>query len=85
MSNQQQTELAFGKENYRLFILALIVVIIGYLLMVGGGSEDPTIFNKEEIFSFRRITLAPLVVLLGLGIGIYAILKNPKDAKEEKA
>ncbi len=83
MSNKQNTELAFGKENYRLFIAAFIIVIIGYLLMVGGGSDDPAVFNKDELFSFRRITLAPLVVLFGLVLGMYAILKTPKDYKQE--
>ena len=83
MSENQKNELAFGKENYRMFIIAVVVVIVGYLLMVGGGSEDPNVFNKDELFSFRRITLAPIVVLIGLGVGIYAIVKKPKDQQED--
>ena len=83
MSEKPKRELAFGKENYQLFVAAIIVVIIGYLLMVGGGTDDPTVFNKEELFSFRRITLAPIVVLLGLGLGFYSILKTPKDKPKE--
>jgi DMSO/TMAO reductase YedYZ molybdopterin-dependent catalytic subunit len=79
MSDKPKDELAFGKENYRLFALAAIVVTIGYLLMVGGGSEDPNVFNYDELFSFRRITLAPIIVLLGFGIGFYGILKRPKN------
>ena len=53
------------------------VIALGFILMSGGGSEDPNVFN-EAIFSFRRIRLAPAVVLLGFGITIYSILKNPK-------
>jgi len=83
MSENQKNELAFGKENYKMLAIALVVVVIGYLLMVGGASEDPNVFNKEELFSFRRITLAPLVVLIGLGIGLYAILLKPKDQQED--
>lgn len=79
MSDQSKNELAFGKENYKLFIIAVAVVVLGYLLMVGGGSEDPTVFNKEELFSTTRITIAPIVVLIGFGLGVYAILKKAKD------
>ena len=79
MSEENKDQLAFGKENYQLFAAALVTVTIGYLLMVGGGTEDPTVFNKEELFSTRRITIAPLVILLGFALGIYAIMKKPKD------
>ncbi|MBL4706988.1 MAG: DUF3098 domain-containing protein [Flavobacteriales bacterium] len=79
MSEQSKSGFAFGKENYKLFAIAVVVVTIGYLLMVGGGSDDPNVFNKEELFSTRRITIAPIVVLIGLGLGVYAILKKAKD------
>lgn len=79
MSDQSKEQLAFGKENYKLFAAAVVVVIIGYLLMVGGGSDDPTVFNKEELFSPIRITVAPIVVLLGFALGVYAIMKKPKE------
>lgn len=81
MSDKPQNELAFGKENYKLFGLATIVVIIGYLLMVGGGSEDPTQFNYDGLFSPVRITVAPITILAGFGLAIYAIIKRPKDKK----
>lgn len=74
-----EDELAFGKENYRLLIISVVVVIIGFLLMSGGGTDNPAVFNYDEIFSFRRITLAPVVVLAGFGLAIYAIMKKPKD------
>jgi len=70
-----KADFAFGKENYRLFIAAIAVIIVGYALMSGGKTTDPKIFN-EEIFSFRRITLAPIVVLAGYVLGVYAIVKK---------
>jgi hypothetical protein len=79
MSESIKNELAFGKENYKLFIAAVVVVTIGYLLMVGGGSDDPNVFNAEELFSPVRITVAPMVVLAGFALGVYAIMKKSKD------
>ncbi|MFZ5551923.1 MAG: DUF3098 domain-containing protein [Bacteroidota bacterium] len=69
----------FGKENYKLLIIGVVLVILGFILMLGGGSEDPTQFNQEELFSFRRITLAPLLVIAGYGVVTWAILKKPKN------
>jgi len=69
---------AFGKENYRLLLIGLVVILIGFLLMIGGGSDDPNVFS-EDIFSFRRMTLAPILVLAGYIIEIYAIMKKSKD------
>lgn len=69
---------AFGKENYKLLILGLVVITIGFLLMIGGGSDDPNVFS-EDIFSFRRMTLAPILILAGYIIEIFAIMKKPKD------
>jgi hypothetical protein len=71
-------EFAFGKENYRLMLIGLAFIVVGFLLMVGGGSADPKVFNPE-IFSFRRITLAPILILAGYVIEIFAIMKRPKD------
>lgn len=70
-------EFLFDKINYKILLVGLAVIAIGFILMSGGGSDDPNVFNKE-IFSFRRIRLAPTVVLIGFGITIYSILKNPK-------
>lgn len=78
MNNENnKPEFLFDKVNYKILLVGLATIALGFILMSGGGSEDPNVFNKE-IFSFRRIRLAPTVVLIGFGITIYSILKNPK-------
>ena len=81
MKNKSENpqEFLFEKVNYKILLIGIAVIALGFILMSGGGSDDPTIFN-EDIFSFRRIRLAPTTVLIGFGITIYAILKNPKKA-----
>jgi hypothetical protein len=69
---------AFGRLNYILLITGVLVIGIGYLLMIGGGSDDPNVFNEEELFSARRITLAPIVIVLGFITIVVAIMKKPK-------
>ena len=71
---------ALGKENLRLLMIGFLIIIVGFILMIGGGSADPTVFNKE-IFSFQRITLAPVVVMIGFVFEIYAIMKKPESDK----
>ncbi|WP_406685583.1 DUF3098 domain-containing protein [Seonamhaeicola sp. MEBiC1930] len=66
----------FGKKNYKFMFIGLACIALGFILMSGGGSDDPNVFNPE-IFSWRRIRLAPALVLIGFGIQIYAILLNP--------
>lgn len=78
--NEQKFQFALGKENYILLAIGFAIIIIGFLLMMGGRSDDPSVFN-EEIFSFRRITLAPMIVLFGFMFEIYAIMKKPKAEK----
>ncbi|WP_460220685.1 DUF3098 domain-containing protein [Psychroserpens sp. MEBiC05023] len=74
-------EFIFGKKNYKFMLIGLAAIVLGFILMSGGGSDDPNVFNPE-IFNFRRIRLAPTLVLLGFGIQVYAILLNPnKDSK----
>ena len=77
MNEQRPTEFLFHKENYKILLIALCIIALGFILMSGGGSDDPKVFN-EEIFSFRRIRLAPTMVLIGIGVAIYSILRNPK-------
>ena len=74
-----KTGFALGKENYKLIIIGFVIIIFGFLLMIGGKSEDPNLFDADEIFSFRRITLAPMVVLAGFIFEIWAIMKKPKE------
>lgn len=71
-------DLAFGRENYILMITGIVLIVVGFILMSGGKVDDPSAFNPE-IFSFRRITLAPIVVMLGFAIEIYAIVKKSKE------
>ena len=78
-NSENKQEFLFEKVNYKILLIGIAVIALGFILMSGGGSEDPNIFN-EEVFSFRRIRLAPTTVLIGFGITIYAILKNPKKA-----
>ncbi|MDC6364212.1 MULTISPECIES: DUF3098 domain-containing protein [Flavobacteriaceae] len=74
-------EFIFQKKNYLFLFIGLAFIALGFILMAGGGSDDPEVFNPN-IYSFRRIRLAPTLVLIGLGIQIYAILLNPNKNKE---
>ena len=77
MSKKEKPEFIFKKANYKLRFIGLAVIAIGFLLMSGGGSDDPNVFNPD-IYNFQRIRLAPTLVLIGFGIQIYAILFNKK-------
>lgn len=68
----------FDKGNYRLMVIGLILMIAGFLLMVGGRSSNPNVFDADAIYSFRRITLAPVLIVGGLVVEIFAIMKKPK-------
>ena len=74
---KEKRKMVFGKKNYQLMLLGLIFITVGFFLMSGGGSKDPNIFN-EEIYNFRRIRVAPILVVIGFIIEVYAIMKNPK-------
>ena len=76
MENKEQGFL-FEKVNYKILLIGIAVIAVGFILMSGGGSDNPAVFNKD-VFSFRRIRLAPTMVLIGFGITIYSIFKNPK-------
>ena len=77
--NNPKQEFLFEKVNYKILLIGIGVIALGFILMSGGGSENPNVFN-EDIFNFRRIRLAPTTVLIGFAITVYAILKNPKKA-----
>jgi hypothetical protein len=74
----KSTDFAFGRQNYKLLLIGLALIFVGFLLMIGGGSDDPDVFNYK-IFSFRRITLAPILILAGFVVEIFAIMRKPKD------
>jgi len=80
MGQSPQQEFIFQKKNYLFMFIGIACIVLGFILMSGGGSDDPRIFN-EDIFNFRRIRLAPTLVLIGLGIEVYAILLNPHKNK----
>ncbi len=75
--HKQELDFVFGRKNYIVMAIGLAVIALGFLLMSGGGSDDPNVFNPE-IYNFRRIRLAPTLVLLGFAIEVYAILLNPR-------
>lgn len=77
-SIEKSSEFAFTRKNYKLLLIGLAFILVGFILMVGGGSDDPNVFN-ENIFSFRRLTLAPILIIAGYVIEIFAIMKRPKD------
>ena len=70
-------EFLFDNINYKILLIGIGVIVLGFILMSGGGSDNPNVFN-EEVFSFRRIRLAPTTVLIGFGITIYSIFKKSK-------
>ncbi|MCA1742028.1 MAG: DUF3098 domain-containing protein [Bacteroidales bacterium] len=76
--DDKRTGFALGRENYKLMAIGFAIIIVGFILMAGGRSDDPKVFS-EEIFSFRRITVAPLIVLAGFIFEIYAIMKRPRE------
>lgn len=78
----EKENFALAKENYILLVIGFVIIVVGFILMIGGKSDDPTVFNEEKIFSFRRITLAPIVVLAGFIFEIWAIMKKPKSDRK---
>ncbi len=77
-ANEKMTEHLFGKENYKWMLVGLIVIAVGFILMVGGKSSDPKVFLDKEVYSVRRITIAPLLIIAGLLIEIFAIMRKPR-------
>jgi hypothetical protein len=71
----------FGKENFRWMIIGAVAILLGLLLMIGGKSKDPNVFDPSQVYSFRRITLAPILILAGLTLEIVGIFKksNPQN------
>jgi cytochrome bd-type quinol oxidase subunit 2 len=76
-----QTDFGFRPENYKILLIGLVVNILGFLLMIGGGAENPDEFNKEELFSTTRITIAPMLIIAGYVVILYAIMKKSKKVE----
>lgn len=79
MAENKTTPSIFSKDNYMWMAIGAVVITIGMFLMAGGASTDPNVFNKDEVYSTTRITIAPILILAGLVIEIYAIFKKPKE------
>jgi hypothetical protein len=72
----------FGKENYRWMLIGIALVALGLILMGGGKSPDPNVFNKDEVYSVRRITIAPILILAGFVVEIFAIFRKDKPSTQ---
>jgi len=78
--DKENLTFVFTRENYKIMFIGLGLLALGFLLMIGGGSDTITKF-EPSIFDFQRITLAPILILAGYGVEIYAIMKLPKENK----
>ncbi|MDR0559330.1 MAG: DUF3098 domain-containing protein [Prevotellaceae bacterium] len=76
---QKNSGFAIPKENYKLMIIGLAIIVLGFILMTGGGADAPDKFYEDKLFSFRRITLSSILVVFGFAFEIYAIMKKPKN------
>lgn len=78
MSDKKASGLMFNRQNYMWMAIGAVVMVVALLLMAGGKSPDPNVFDYKEVYSTRRITLAPILLMLGLIIEMYAIMRKPK-------
>ncbi|HLT33152.1 MAG TPA: DUF3098 domain-containing protein [Aquaticitalea sp.] len=81
---EAKNDFIFGKKNYKFMLIGFAFIALGFILMAGGGSDDPNVFD-ESIFSWRRIRLAPTLILIGFGIEVFAILLNPNKEKNSES
>jgi len=75
---EKPVEFAFGKENFMITYIGLALIVVGFVCMLGGGSDDPKVFNYA-IFDFQRLTLSPILIMAGYIVEIFAIMKKPKS------
>lgn len=82
MSEQKQNVNSplFAKENFTWMLIGGVIIALGFFLMSGGKSNDPKVFDTKEVYNTTRITIAPILIVLGLIVEIYAIFKKPKTA-----
>jgi hypothetical protein len=81
MDEKKKIQFAFQPENYKLLLVGLAINILGFILMIGGATDDPTKFDGEALFSSVRITIAPILIVLGYIVIMYSIMKKPKTDK----
>lgn len=80
-TTEETAGFALDKENYKLLAIGFAIIVLGFILLSGGGSDDPNVFS-EDIFSFRRLTIAPVILLIGFSFEIYAIMKKPQKGQK---
>ena len=80
LQSSENPKFGFKSANYRLLIIGLAVNVIGFILMIGGASQDPEKFDANELFSTQRITIAPILIVAGYIVILYSIMKRPKKA-----
>ena len=73
----------FQKENYRLLLIGIVINVVGFILMIGGGTDNPNNFNADELFSPIRITVSPMLIIAGYIVILYAIMKKPTKSDDE--
>jgi hypothetical protein len=83
MKEQTKQELLLTPTQYKILIGGIIAIALGFILMIGGGSDDPNVYS-DEIFNFQRIRLAPIVVVIGFSICVYSIFAKPKNVKTQE-
>lgn len=74
---------AFQPQNYKLLLIGLAINVLGFILMIGGGTDDPTKFDGDALFSHTRITIAPFLIVAGYAVMIYSIMRKPKDTSDD--
>ena len=79
----KKSQFGFQPENYKLLLIGLAINILGFILMIGGGTEDPNSFDASELFSARRITIAPMLIVAGYIVIVIAIMKRKKVSKDQ--
>ena len=82
MSNNKFLHFGFKKENTKFLLIGLAINILGYILMIGGGSKDPNVFNEDALFSTMRLTISPMLILGGFAIIIFSLMRKPKNKAE---
>lgn len=75
---QNKNNVLFGKENLKWMLIGAVIIVAGFLLMAGGKSEDTTVFDEQQVYSTTRVTIAPILIVIGLLVEVYAIMKKSK-------